>query len=75
MGEAAARIEVEVYELDLAAFGSFVAEVPARPWRSARVELADGSRSRASSPNPVPPKARDDITEFGGWRAYIASLS
>jgi len=65
-------IAVEVYELDMAAFGSFVAEVPA-PLAIGTVTLADGSTVKGFVAEPRAIVGAADITELGGWRAYIAS--
>jgi allophanate hydrolase len=67
-------IAVEVYELDHAAFGSFVADVPA-PLAIGSVALADGSVVKGFIAEPRATEGARDITAFGGWRAYIASLS
>ncbi len=67
-------IAVEVYELDLAAFGSFVAEIPA-PLAIGSVVLADGSTVKGFIAEPRAVEGARDITALGGWRAYIASLS
>ena len=67
-------IAVEVYELELAAFGSFVAEVPA-PLAIGSVVLADGSTVKGFIAEPRATEGARDITDFGGWRAYIASQS
>ena len=68
-----AAIAVEVYELDVAAFGSFVAEVPA-PLAIGSVTLADGGTVKGFVAEPRAIEGATDITELGGWRAYIASL-
>jgi allophanate hydrolase len=67
-------IAVEVYELDVAAFGSFVAEVPP-PLAIGSVALADGSTVKGFIAEPRALEGARDITSLGGWRAYIASLS
>jgi allophanate hydrolase len=67
-----AAIAVEVYELDLAAFGSFVAEVPP-PLAIGTVTLADGSTVKGFVAEPRAIVGATDITGLGGWRAYIAS--
>lgn len=69
--EDGAAIAVEVYELDMAAFGSFVAEVPA-PLAIGTVTLADGSSVKGFVAEPRATIGAEDITELGGWRAYIA---
>ncbi|HTC44966.1 MAG TPA: allophanate hydrolase [Steroidobacteraceae bacterium] len=67
-------IAVEVYELELAAFGSFVAEIPP-PLAIGSVVLADGSVVKGFIAEPRATEGARDVTAFGGWRAYIASLS
>jgi allophanate hydrolase len=67
-------IRVEVYELELAAFGSFVAEIPP-PLAIGSVVLADGSLVKGFIAEPRATEGARDITSLGGWRAYIASLS
>lgn len=67
-----AAIAVEVYELGLAEFGSFVTEVPP-PLAIGTVELADGSSVKGFVAEPRALTGAEDITHLGGWRAYIAS--
>lgn len=69
-----AAIEVEVYELDLAGFGSFTAEVPA-PLAIGTVSLEDGTTVKGFVAEPRALAGATDITHLGGWRAYIASLA
>ncbi|MBA4795379.1 MAG: allophanate hydrolase [Phenylobacterium sp.] len=71
-GEGAA-IEVEVYELGMAAFGSFTAEVPA-PLAIGTVTLEDGTTVKGFVAEPRALDGARDVTAFGGWRGYIASL-
>jgi allophanate hydrolase len=66
-----AAIAIEVYELDIAAFGSFVAEVPP-PLAIGTVSLADGSSVKGFVAEPRATLGAEDITPLGGWRAYIA---
>ena len=66
-----AAIKVEVYELDAAAFGTFVAEVPP-PLAIGTVMLADGSSVKGFVAEPRAMTGAEDITALGGWRAYIA---
>lgn len=65
-----APIAVEVYELDVAAFGSFVVEVPA-PLAIGTVTLADGASVKGFVAEPRALIGAEDITHLGGWRAYI----
>ena len=74
VGEAeGAALELEIYEMDFASFGSFVAEVPA-PLAIGTVTLEDGSEVKGFVAEPRATEGADDITRFGGWRGYIASL-
>ncbi|WP_375197007.1 allophanate hydrolase [Sphingobium sp.] len=64
-------IALEVYELGIAEFGSFVVEVPA-PLAIGTVTLADGSSVKGFVAEPRALTGAEDITSLGGWRAYIA---
>ena len=66
-------IDVEVWELGEAAFGSFVAEVPA-PLGIGTVKLADGSSVKGFICEPHALDGAREITSFGGWRGYCATL-
>jgi allophanate hydrolase len=68
-----AAIDVEVYELAVEAFGSFVVEVPA-PLAIGSVTLEDGTTVKGFVAEPRAIQGAADITALGGWRAYIASL-
>jgi allophanate hydrolase len=70
-GAGGAAIETEIYELDLAGFGSFVNEVPA-PLAIGTVLLADGSSVKGFVAEPRAIIGALDITADGGWRAYIS---
>lgn len=72
--EDGAAIELELYELGLAEFGSFVAEVPA-PLAIGTVTLADGSTVKGFVAEPRAVTNATDITSFHGWRAYLKSLA
>jgi len=67
-------IEVEVWEMDAAHVGSFLALVGA-PLAIGSVELADGSSERGfvCEPRALEGDALD-ITSFGGWRGFLASM-
>jgi allophanate hydrolase len=71
IGETGSAISVEVYELDVAAFGSFVADVPP-PLAIGTVTLADGTQVKGFVAEPRATTGAEDITELGGWRAYVA---
>ena len=71
VGEGGAAIEVEVYELGLEAFGSFVAEVPA-PLAIGTLTLEDGTEVKGFVAEPRALDGAEDITALGGWRAYVS---
>ncbi|MGL4543082.1 MAG: allophanate hydrolase-related protein, partial [Polymorphobacter sp.] len=71
VGDGGSAIAVEVYELDVAAFGSFVAEVPP-PLAIGTVTLADGSMVKGFVAEPRAIAGAEDITALGGWRAFVA---
>ncbi|WP_336980646.1 allophanate hydrolase [Altererythrobacter fulvus] len=74
VGEAdGSALELEIYEMDYAGFGSFVEEVPA-PLAIGTVALEDGSEVKGFVAEPRAMEGSKDVTSFGGWRAYIASL-
>jgi allophanate hydrolase len=66
-------IEVEVWRLTTTAFGEFTAEVPS-PLAIGNLVLADGLNVKGfvCEPAALDFGARD-ITEFGGWRSFLAS--
>lgn len=66
-----AAIALEIYELDMAAFGSFVAEVPP-PLAIGTVTLEDGSLVKGFVAEPRAIVNAEDITDLGGWRTYMA---
>ena len=73
VGEAeGASLELEIYELDYAGFGSFVEEVPA-PLAIGTVTLDDGSEVKGFVAEPRAMEGSTDVTHFGGWRGFIAS--
>jgi len=75
VGEAeGASLELEIYEMDFASFGSFVAEVPA-PLAIGTVTLDDGTEVKGFVAEPRAQVDAADVTHFGGWRGYIASRS
>lgn len=69
--ETGGTISLEVYEMDAAAFGTFVAEVPP-PLAIGTVTLADGSSVKGFVAEPRAIAGAQDITALGGWRAYCA---
>lgn len=69
-----AAIEVEVWEMPLSHFGSFVAGIPA-PLGIGQVKLADGTEVHGFTCEAAAVENAEDISHFGGWRAYLASIN
>lgn len=65
-----AAIETEVWRLPAEGLGRLLASLP-RPMTLGRVELADGSRVPGFLCEPDALTDAADITEYGGWRAYL----
>jgi allophanate hydrolase len=72
--EGGSAIIVELWDIPLARFGEFVAEIPA-PLGMGSLELADGRRVKGFICEPWALGEATDITAFGGWRSYIQSLN
>lgn len=68
-----APIEVELWDVPTEYFGSFVAEIPP-PLGIGSLELEDGRIVKGFICEPIGLQGARDITAFGGWRAYLASL-
>ncbi|MER2269828.1 allophanate hydrolase [Methylobacterium oxalidis] len=67
-----AAIETEVWALEPAAFGTFVAGVPA-PLAIGTLRLSDGTAPKGFLVETAGLAGARDITEHGGWRRYLAS--
>ncbi|MBA1275394.1 allophanate hydrolase [Stutzerimonas azotifigens] len=70
--EGGAVIEVEVWEIPSSELGSFLSGIPA-PLGLGKVQLADGRWETGFICEPYGLDGAQDITGFGGWRAYIKS--
>ena len=68
-----APIAVEVWAMKPEAFGDFVSGVPA-PLGIGTVRLADGTSVKCFLCEAAAIEGAEDITRFGNWRDYIASL-
>ena len=66
------RVAVEVWELSTTAFGQFVATIPA-PMCIGTVALETGETVKGFLCEPAALDGAVNISEFGGWRAYIAA--
>ena len=70
--EAGPGIEIEVWAMPEDHFGSFVAAIPS-PLAMGRIELDTGDWVSGFVCEPLALSRADDITSFGGWRAYLAA--
>jgi len=68
-GTGEGAIEVEVWDMDEAAFGSFVALIPA-PLGIGTLALADGTAVKGFICEAHAVGGATDITSWGGWRAW-----
>lgn len=68
---AGASVEVEVWTLSEAAFGSFVAAVPP-PLAIGTLLLEDGAAVKGFLCESHAVAGAEDISRYGGWRAYLA---
>ncbi|BEL69706.1 MULTISPECIES: allophanate hydrolase [Serratia] len=66
-------IRLELWDIPLARFGEFVAEIPA-PLGIGTLLLADGRRVKGFICEAWALEGATDITEFGGWRDYLAGV-
>jgi len=73
VSEGGQAIPLEVWEVPAEHFGSFVAGIPS-PLGIGKVELADGRVVPGFICEGIGTEGATDITSFGGWRAYLASL-
>jgi allophanate hydrolase len=73
VSEDGAEIIVELWDVPQARFGEFVAEIPP-PLGIGNLQLADGRWVKGFICEPYALEGARDITGFGGWRAFIASL-
>jgi len=64
-------LEVEVWSLSPAAFGAFVAAIPA-PLGVGKITLADGAQVSGFLCEAYALVDAPEITHLGGWRAYVA---
>jgi len=69
-GETGAEIIVELWDVPLQHFGSFVALIPA-PLGIGTLQLRDGREVKGFICEGVAIEGAEDITHFGGWRAFI----
>jgi allophanate hydrolase len=69
-----AAVEIEIWSLDPAAFGTFVAAVPA-PLSIGSVRIADGRLIKGFLVESESIQGARDVSEYGGWRAAQKALA
>jgi allophanate hydrolase len=67
-------ITIELWDMPLAQYGSFVALIPA-PLGIGTLTLMDGRQVQGFVCESLAVQGALDISHLGGWRAYIQSLS
>jgi allophanate hydrolase len=72
VSSAGSAVEVEVWELTTEGFGQFMKGVPA-PMAIGTLVLDDGERVHGFTCETVALEGATDITQYGGWRAYLAA--
>ena len=72
VADAGAAIALEVWDMPQEHLGSFLALIPP-PLGLGRVELADGTWVTGFICEGHALEAAQDVTEHGGWRAYLAA--
>jgi allophanate hydrolase len=70
--EGGAEIQVEVWEILSSTVGSFLAGIP-KPLGLGSIRLAGGSVKQGFICEGIGIRGATNITEFGGWRAYVES--
>jgi allophanate hydrolase len=73
VGPGGAVIQVEVYDLPIANVGAFLAKIAA-PLGLGIVRLQNGEEVHGFLCEPIAAVGALDVSAYGGWRAYIASL-
>lgn len=71
--EAGCEIAVEVWQMPIANLGVFIQKIPA-PLGLGKVELTTGEEVIGFICQPEGIKTATNISAFGGWRKYLASL-
>jgi allophanate hydrolase len=71
VGEGGSAIATEVWTLPAEGFARFIAAIPA-PLCIGTLRLADGTRPKGFLVEPAGLEGAEDISRFGGWRAFLA---
>jgi allophanate hydrolase len=67
-------IAAEIWALDTASFGAFVADIPP-PLGIGTIDFSDGASAKGFLVEAAAVNGARDVSEFGGWRAYMNALS
>lgn len=67
-------IELELWALPVAAAGAFLADIPP-PLAIGTISLLDGGEAKGFLAEAHATQGARDISEFGGWRAFLAAQS
>jgi allophanate hydrolase len=65
-----AKISVEIWSLNPAAFGAFVAAIPS-PLGVGSLSFEDGTSAKGFLVEAEAVKGAEDVSAFGGWRAFV----
>lgn len=74
VGDDGEAVALEIWALPAEGFGRFVAGIPS-PLGIGTLELADGARVKGFLCEAIAREGARDVTSFGGWRAFVASLA
>ncbi|MBW8639849.1 allophanate hydrolase [Hoeflea sp. WL0058] len=72
--EEGGSIDLEIWALPISSFGAFMAGIP-QPLGIGTIDLVDGTSVKGFLCEPAGLEGAEEITGFGGWRAYLASLN
>ena len=67
-----ASIAAEIWGLDQAGFGQFVANIPS-PLGIGTLRFTDGTEAKGFLVEAEAVKGARDVSVFGGWRAFVAA--
>ncbi len=70
--EGGSQIEVEVWNVPVAGYGHFVANIPA-PLGIGTINLEDGSSVQSFLCETTAVQSAREVTAYGGWRAFLAA--
>lgn len=70
--EGGAPIEVEVWDVPVAGYGHFVANIPV-PLGIGTINFEDGSSVQSFLCEAIAIQGARDVTSFAGWRAFLAT--